>query len=154
MIDCDDYTCFFSAGLVIFTMKHDLYERDAVAAAADTLKKYVRKIATRSNKAVPVLIDLRKCKDFAVSHICMTVSILVGERDALLEFVSASAVLMEIDSTMEMVRGALLSMYTPVRPFGMFAKEAESREFLLPVKDPKPMSKSNTKPIMCTTCHP
>ena len=128
----EDYEITRSEKIVTLRMLHDIDDSEVIACIAQTLKTY---LADRSAKhgLMSLLIDLRSCKEFRVSHVVRTVGILMGEKDAVLAHLCGSVVLMSYNVTVEPLKKMFERLYQPVRPFSIFTNPDEANEFLLRV---------------------
>ena len=126
----EDYEIARAGRIVTLRMLHDVDDSEVIACIAQTLKTY---LAGRSAKhgLLSLLIDLRDCVDFKVTHVMSTVGILMGEKDAVLSHLRASAVLMAYNVTIEPLKKMFTRHYHPVRPFSIFMDEAQASAFLL-----------------------
>lgn len=126
----EDYEITRSDRVVTLRLLHDIDDSDVIACIAQTLKTY---LATRSVKhgLLCLLIDLRDCKDFKIRHVMSTVGILVGETDAVLAHVRASAVLLAHNVTIDPLKKMFERIYQPVRPFSIFLDPTQASAFLL-----------------------
>lgn len=134
MYDADDFSLFADkeTQVVKLTMKQDVHETARIEEIARVLKLYLAKVSKRRAGApVSLLIDLRRCHDFTPQHVLGTVTILMGEKKAVLEYLVASAVLFEVNELVERLAQGFHAMYKPSRPFGIFAREHEATDFLL-----------------------
>ena len=126
----DDYQICRDGKFVVLKMLHDVDDAEVIACIAQTLKTY---LSRRSEKHGPfaLLIDLRACVAFTKAHVLSTVSILIGEKDAVLEHLSRSAVLMTPNIAFAPLKAMFDYLYTSVRPFSIFSDESAARDFLL-----------------------
>lgn len=127
---CDeDYEITRAGSVVSLRMLRDVDDSEVIASIAETLKTYLQR---RSEKVglMQLLIDLRLCTDFKPKHVFSTVAILVGEKDAVLTHLSASAVLMHLNMAIEPLKAMFDRLYKPVRPFSLFDDEVRAKRFL------------------------
>ena len=125
----EDYEITRDGRLVTLRMLHDVDDPDVIACIAQTMKTYLCS-RSKSHGPIALLIDLRECVAFKSAHVLSTVSILVGEKDAVLQYLIGSAVLMRHNLAVAPLRAMFDRLYKSTRPFSIFSEEAEARRFL------------------------
>ena len=126
----EDYEITRSEQIVTLRMLHDIDDPAVIACIAQTLKTYLANRSARHG-LMCLLIDLRDCKEFKVTHVMSTVGILIGEKDAVLAHVCGSAVLMVYNATIDPLKKMFERIYQPLCPFSIFTDSAQASAFLL-----------------------
>ena len=106
----------------------DVYDDTEIDAVATTLRDYMERRAHL--RPFLLLIDLRRCVGMAAAHVIATIRLLLGHKDALLELVGATAVVMRLTRTMVPLRDMFTRLYTPPRPFCIFGEYEPAITFL------------------------
>lgn len=125
----DDYEISRAGSVVTLRMLRDIDNPDVIACIAQTLKTYLAR-RSAEHGLLGLIIDLRACVEFSTTHVMSTVSILVGEKDAVLEHLHASAVLMRASTTVGPLKKMFDRLYKPIRPFSLFMDEEHARVFV------------------------